>query len=308
MHDHLAATTRATTRRPVTSARRRPQLHGPTWRLRRTARRGARGRRPTHGEMCRVQPLVVPARFNGPPASGNGGWVSGRLAALLDPAPADAVQVVLRSPPPLDVPLQLQLGADGGLSVWSGDAPVASANRVPSPFRGPAPAEVSFEAAQAAAATYAGARDHPFPTCFVCGPDRAPGDGLRFAPGRLDDRPAETAAAWVPDASLADDGTGAVDLASCWAALDCPGGWALDLIGRPMVLGTMTAQVRTLPHVGGRYVVVGRALDRVGSAAGTGSRKARTETALYDVDAPGAPLARATAIWLRVDPAAVRPV
>jgi hypothetical protein len=256
--------------------------------------------------MWPVQPLVVPARFNGPPASGNGGWVSGRLAALLDPAPADAVRVVLRSPPPLEVPLQVQRGADGGLSAWSGDTPVASANRVPSPFVGPAPAAASFEAAQAAGARYAGARDHPFPTCFVCGPDREPGDGLRLTPGRLDDRPAETAAAWVPDPSLAEDGTGQVDVAACWAALDCPGGWALDLIGRPMVLGTMTAQVRTLPHVGGRYVVVGRALDA--AAAGTASRKARTETALYDVDAPGAPLARATAIWLRVDPAAVRPL
>jgi hypothetical protein len=257
-----------------------------------------------------VQPLVVPRRFNGPPESGNGGWVSGRIAALLDPAAGEAVRVVLRSPPPLEVPLQVQHGADGGLSVWSGDAPVASATRVPAtsaapPFAQPAPAAVPFELAQAAAAGYAGAQDHPFPSCFVCGPSRREGDGLRLAPGRLDDRPSDTAAAWVPDASLAGGSSDPVDVAACWAALDCPGGWALDLTGRPMVLGTMTALVRTLPRVGGRYVVIGRAVGGPGDA--TSSRKAYTETALYDGAAPGLPLARASAVWLRVDPAAVRP-
>jgi hypothetical protein len=267
-----------------------------------------------------VQPLVIPARFNGPPSSANGGWVSGRLAALLDPGPEDPVQVVLRSPPPLQVPLQVQRGADGGASVWSGDTPVAAANRVPSPFIGAAPEPVAEDEARAAAAAYAGAREHPFPTCFVCGPRRRSGDGLRLTPGRLAGRLADTAAVWVPDGSL-DDGSGQVDVAACWAALDCPGGWALDLIGRPMVLGTMTAVVRERPRVGGTYVVVGRAVDAVdergegGRPSGPGrldvpaarGRKGRTETALYDTDG-GAPLARAMGIWLRVDPEAVRPV
>jgi len=286
--------------------------------------------------MAHVEPLVVPGRFNGPPTSGNGGWVSGRLAAMLEPGPDEAVKVVLRSPPPLDAPLQVQAGADGGLSAWSGETPVASVNRVPSPFAAVPPDPVRWSVAQAAAGAYAGVDCHPFPTCFVCGPQREPGDGLRLSPGRLGDRPSDTAAAWVPDASLRaaynvspGSDSDCIDLAVCWAALDCPGGWSLDLVGRPMVLGTMTGQVRELPRVGGRYVVVGRALGEQG-------RKAFTETALYaaayDEAAPlspvagasagsvpqrpgsadrpsaGVPLARATAVWLRVDPAAVRPV
>jgi len=285
--------------------------------------------------MAHVEPLVVPGRFNGPPTSGNGGWVSGRLAALLEPGPDEAVRVVLRSPPPLDAPLQVQAGADGGLSAWSGETPVASVNRGPSPFAAAAPDPVPWPVAQAAADAYAGVDSHPFPTCFVCGPQREPGDGLRLTPGRLVDRPSDTAAAWVPDASLCaaenfspGSDSDCIDLAVCWAALDCPGGWSLDLVGRPMVLGTMTAQVREVPRVGGRYVIVGRALGEQG-------RKAFTETALYsaasDEAAPlssasgasagsgtsgpltdrpsaGVPLARATAVWLRVDPAAVRPV
>jgi hypothetical protein len=272
-----------------------------------------------------VEPVLVPARFNGPAGSGNGGWVSGRLAAVLEPGPDDAVRVVLRSPPPLGVPLQVQAGADGGLSAWSGDVLVATVNRVPSPFGVPAPDPVGWAVAVSAAGAYAGAVDHPFPTCFVCGPRREPGDGLRLTPGRLPARPTDTAAAWLPDASLAGAGSDRVDLAACWAALDCPGGWSLDLVGRPMVLGTMTAQVRELPRIGGRYVVVGRALGQQG-------RKAFTETVLYDASeggvegsgstapdavglgsgawaVPGAavPLARATSVWLRVDPATVRP-
>ena len=262
--------------------------------------------------MGAVQSIVVPARFNGPATSGNGGWVSGRLAALLEPGRDEAVRVVLRSPPPLDVPLQVQSGADGGHSVWSGDSAIAAANLVPSPFEAAAPGPVPWSVAQAAAGAYGGAVDHPFPTCFVCGPLRDPGDGLRLRPGRLADRPSDTAAAWLPDSSLSDGGAGAVDSPVCWAALDCPGGWSLDLVGRPMVLGTMTAQVRDLPRVGGRYVVVGRALGQQG-------RKAFTETALYDADDVGAslgdpaagsaavPLARAAAVWLRVDPSTIRP-
>ena len=41
---------------------------------------------------------------------------------------------------------------------------------------------------------YAGADDHPFPGCFVCGPDRAEGDGLRLFPGGLG--PGRTACTW----------------------------------------------------------------------------------------------------------------
>ena len=60
-----------------------------------------------------VTPSIVPARFNGPPHSGNGGWTSGALAALLAPAPGRAVQVRLSAPPPLDVPLDVD-GVRGG--------------------------------------------------------------------------------------------------------------------------------------------------------------------------------------------------
>jgi hypothetical protein len=61
-----------------------------------------------------------------------------------------------------------------------------------------------------------------------------------------------------------------------------------------MVLGTMTASVIRSPNVGERCVVVGR-LDA------SDERRSSTSTALYG----GAEelLARAEAVWVRVDPA-----
>ena len=33
-----------------------------------------------HGSVGRMTSLTVPARFNGPPTSGNGGWTAGAVA------------------------------------------------------------------------------------------------------------------------------------------------------------------------------------------------------------------------------------
>jgi hypothetical protein len=154
---------------------------------------------------------------------------------------------------------------------------------------------------------YAGLARHPYPTCFGCGVSRPDRDGLNLRPGPLPDRPGTTATTWVPDASLAgaaantdaadaadaadaDAGGGAtVPAAAVWAALDCPGGWTVEIPGRPLVLGRITAQVDALPLIGERCVVMGALLDRDG-------RKVHTATTVYDGD--GRALARAAATWI----------
>jgi acyl-CoA thioesterase FadM len=78
-----------------------------------------------------------------------------------------------------------------------------------------------------------------------------------------------------------------------WAALDCPGGWSVDIVGRPMVLGTMTARVLARPGYEERCVVTGRAVE-------VGERKARTATSLYGQS--GELLATAAHVWVAVDP------
>ena len=35
---------------------------------------------------------------------------------------------------------------------------------------------------------HAGLHDHRYPTCFVCGPERAQGDGLRIFTGPVEDK------------------------------------------------------------------------------------------------------------------------
>ncbi|GAB3686164.1 hypothetical protein [Angustibacter aerolatus] len=240
--------------------------------------------------------LTIPARFNGPPGSGNGGWVSGAVAALL-PGDPFAVTVVLRRPPPLDVPLDVRAGDDGGVEVLDGDQLVARVAAT-ADVDGEPPAPVGWDDAEAAAARYPGLVDHPFPTCFSCGTDR--GDGLGLRPGAVPGRPGTVAASWVPHASTTDDGS-VVTRQVTWAALDCPGGWSVDIVGRPMVLGTMTARLDALPRAGRRHVVVGR-------ADGEQGRRTFTSTALYDVEgAEPVLLGRAAAVWVRVDPATLTP-
>jgi len=48
--------------------------------------------------------LIIPSRFCGPPGSGNGGYVCGRIAAYVD-GPAT---VTLRRPTPLGAPMAIE--------------------------------------------------------------------------------------------------------------------------------------------------------------------------------------------------------
>ena len=52
--------------------------------------------------------IIISKRYRGPPNSGNGGYVCGRLARHI----AGGAEVTLRAPPPLDKPLDA-----GGLAL-----------------------------------------------------------------------------------------------------------------------------------------------------------------------------------------------
>lgn len=232
--------------------------------------------------------LIVGARYRGPARSANGGYLSGRFASLLTLRPDEVAVVTLRRPPPLDTPLHVVRASDGLRLEQSGSLvaeAVAGAMDV-EPKK-----SVGVPAAMAAEAGYGGAVDHPFPSCFVCGVDRTVPDGLGLAPGPVVGADL-VACAWRPAADLATDGTVAPEYV--WAALDCPGGWAVGLGGRPFVLGRMAA--RTHGHVvpGADHVVQGWVLGRDG-------RKAHTASAVYDET--GRVIGTARATWLEVDPA-----
>lgn len=229
--------------------------------------------------------LVIGKRFCGPPESGNGGYTCGLLAAGLQPP----VEVTLRRPPPLDRELAVLRGPDG-LALTEGDATVAEARRAA--FSVEVPHCPGLGAATEAAARYHGLVQHAFPTCFVCGTGRAPGDGLRIFAGEVTGEDL-VASPWTPDHALA-DGQGAVRPEFVWAALDCPGAWAwLADLERPLVLGRL-AVVVDAPVLAGRPHIVG------GWRLGHDGRKHYSGTAIWAAD--GKVCARARATWIEIDP------
>ncbi len=243
-----------------------------------------------------LAPLTIDRRYRGPSSSGNGGWTAGALAARLAPGP---VRVMLRTPPPLEVPLEVT-GDGDGVRATHGEVLVAQAAPA-DPAGAPTPVEaVDAAVARDAETRYAGLAAHPFPSCFACGTGRAAGDGLRIFPGRVDDDAAgavRVAATWTPDASVTDgangDDAGRATVPVTWAALDCAGGWAGDLEERLMVLGSITAEVHALPRIGEEHVVVG-------GARGTEGRRTFTAATLYSAD--GRAVATAEHVWFAVDP------
>lgn len=225
--------------------------------------------------------LTVDHRFRGPSDSGNGGYVCGLLASKAAPERTGfGVVVTLRRPPPLDTPLAVVSEGDG-LRLMHGDSLVAEAAR--SRLDVAAVTPVDAATAKEASRHYPGFGKHPFPQCFVCGPDRDPGDALRLFPGRLGD--GRTACVW----SVTDEFAGRPELV--WAALDCPGGWSAQIEGRPMVLGRMTALVDALPEGGEECVVMGQLL-------GSEGRKTWTASTVYGTD--GRELGRAHATWISI--------
>lgn len=228
--------------------------------------------------------VTIAKRFNGPPNSGNGGYVSGLIAeALRHDGP---VQTTLNTPPPLETPLSWERDLDTLRLVTHGGAVVGQAQ--PGSFDRQPPRFTTDTEVEKGRAAYRGFVSHPFDTCFTCGTRRAEGDGLRIFSGPVE--PGLTAAPWDAHESLADDDGIGVPIA--WAALDCPGGWAADFSMRPMLLGTMTAEVSAVPRPGRRYHATGAFHHRHG-------RKFSTGTALYTAD--GDLIGRAEQVWIQID-------
>ena len=234
--------------------------------------------------------LAIPPRFCGPPGTGNGGYVCGRIAAYLD----GPVTVTLRRPPPLDTPMAVERVGEGSVRIHHGRTLIAEATISPASPAQEIPGPVSVAEAHAAAGRARYYTDPVFPDCFVCGTGRGPGDGLRIFPGPLADRPV-WAAPWTPDPSVADDG-GMVRPEVVWAALDCPGGIAAaeaaDLArDTAILLGRMTASMPVLPAAGDQCLVIAW-------PGGRDGRKLLAGSALLGNG--GQVLAAARTVWLTV--------
>lgn len=223
--------------------------------------------------------MLIEPRYCGPPDSGNGGYVCGRLASFIE-GPA-VVRLQLR--PPLGVKMEVRSTGKGVELRHRADV-VAWAQ--PSQVALEIPAPPSYAEAESASRSYAGLRAHPFPGCFVCGPQRKKGDGLRIFAGPVPGR-SLVAAPWIPHRSLGDP-QGNVRPEFIWAALDCPGAFSFEVpAGTPMLLGELAAAIKGPLAVGERCVAAAWALTRDG-------RRHYTATALFSESGECRGLARAT--------------
>lgn len=244
-----------------------------------------------------MQTMMVPRRFRGPPNSGNGGYVCGLLARSI----VGAAEVTLRAPPPLETALDVVEAASGEWELRQGATTLATARAI---TLEPARLECATfeEAVEAEKRTPVKPHEHLLPMCFVCGPQRSPGDGMRLFAGPVSGRsggnPPTFAVPWTPDPTLAgDDGLVAPEFV--WSALDCPTGYVFfvdpetgGFTSLPILLGRLSARIDARPRIGERCVVTSRETGREG-------RRLTAEAALFGEQ--GNLLAVGRAIWIIVD-------
>jgi hypothetical protein len=210
--------------------------------------------------------LAVPARFNGPRQSGNGGYSAGALAAFVEGAAA----VSLRRPVPLDSELRVERGERGEAFAFDGEQLVAEAEPAPG-FELELPESPGVEAARAAMAGYRGPLGSEFSTCFVCGRERE--DALGVFAGPVAGREL-VASTWTPPAWTADE-SGRVRPEVVWAVLDCPTYFAAYLDQAdplpPAVLARLTGRLDAPVPVGEEHVVIAWPLGAEGRKQHAGS-------------------------------------
>jgi len=231
--------------------------------------------------------ITVAARFNGPPNSGNGGYTCGMIAKAI----GESVRVRLLLPPPLEQPLEVRQIDATTWQALAGTEVIAEATKTLIDIEAPPPP--AYIEALGVSTHYFGFHAHPFPTCFVCGPERARGDGLRIFAASVPGT-GIVAAPWMPSRSLAQDG-GKVGAEFIWAALDCPGYAAAVTSRGKAVLGELAVHIDRSVHVDEPCVVVGWPIEKPRS----NERVHYAGTALYDEDGERCAVGLATWIELK---------
>lgn len=240
--------------------------------------------------------VTIDKRFCGPPNSANGGYACGILAKAI----GRGAEVTLHAPPPLGRPLELARTADGAAELRDGARLLATARNARLDLSH-IPVASFAEAEDAVRRSRSDEGSRYFRSCFVCGPARRAGDGLRIFVGALAARSTDAqvlAGPWVPYPALAGkDGRVAAEFV--WAALDCPSGFACMAARRrdrhgteAILLGRMRAQIHACPRPGDRCVLTAW-------PTGSDGRKLFANSAL--IGAEGEILAAAQSTWVIVD-------
>jgi acyl-coenzyme A thioesterase PaaI-like protein len=233
--------------------------------------------------------VTVDPAYYGFEASGHGGYTAGLVSGLLE-APAE---VTIRQRIPLGEPMDV-VRSDGRRVELRRDGAVVL-QAVPAEPRADIPPSVGLAEAEAATREFRGFTWTPTATCMTCGTERGEGEGLRVFAGPAGDHHGLVAAAWVPHANFAGP-DGVVADAFVWAALDCPGAWALRRVSdgpyRRSVTVQMTGRVLGQVRAGEPYVVM---------AWPVPGRRRLLDCASAVYDAGGDLVALATAVWLHAE-------
>jgi hypothetical protein len=234
-----------------------------------------------------LENVIVPARFSGPPNSGNGGYTCALLARHI----GNPAEVTLRKPIPIEREMQV-VRNDENFKLVAGEELIAEGKSTTIELDLPRP--IKYADAQAAAEESPAFKNHPFPTCFVCGPQRAHGDGLRIFPGIISESEIGRtfACAWEPAREFA-DASGNIKPEFIWSAMDCPTGFAggFPYMGK-LVTGRLAVKVIAPIRAEEKCVIMSWPL-------GIEGRKHHAAAALFGED--GTVRAEAKATWIKLD-------
>lgn len=213
-------------------------------------------------ELKTMTQVVIHPRFTGLPGIALGGYVGGILARQRPIA-----EVVFRRPVHIGKSYQWVEGTDATDQLKEGDNVLAEARGASLDIE--LPRAVTLDESKIATQDYPGNRKHLFPNCFVCGPLRTEGDGLRIFPGIVEGRQV-VAAPWTPPSSLSDE-RGAVKSEFVWSALDCPTIWPLILWSNPdsedlVVSSRLTVNLISPLIAGQTHIVMGWKIEESGRA------------------------------------------
>lgn len=226
---------------------------------------------------------IIDKLYCGPNNSGNGGYSCGLLAQFI----RGPLSVRLQAPPPLDTPLQVEYNSEMAVLKNSAQT-LATAKPASIDFEASKP--ISYTEAQRGAKDYIGYDEHLCPKCFVCGPERKQGDGLRIFAGKVEDN--LVASPWRPHVSLCDS-NGKVKPIYVWAALDCPGAFTfLTDFKKAVLLGELVTDIKLELNAEESCVVTGTHLYSEG-------RKHVVSTAVYNQAGALAAVAKGTWIELQ---------
>jgi hypothetical protein len=204
-----------------------------------------------------------------------------------------APEVTLRSPVPLDTPLEIK--RDNGLvSVHHAETLIAESAVVPLTLEVPAaPSYAQALELQPRSPALVKSinprfpdRIGPHPVCFCCGAEH--GDGLQVYAAPTSDG-GMVAAAWPTQRAWA-EANGHLPAPYVWTALDCPGQFAFYAAGiRTGMLGRLCARLEHPVDAGEQCVVIGWRI-------GIEGRRHYAGTALFD--SSGRLCAYAKAVWI----------